>query len=83
MTTATVRVKAVPGRMLGDPSRKGAFLGYVECAEGRDHKVPGGKGYRIVAAGVDVPDTGYVRRAIGKGDLERVTDKAPVATKEK
>jgi hypothetical protein len=81
----TVRVKAVPGKMLPDVARKGAFVGYVECAgaDHADHVVPGGRCYRVVEAGVDVADSGYIRRAVARGDIERVAVKAASPSKEK
>lgn len=73
----TLRVKAVSGRMLPDLQRKNAFVGYVEVTAGEqaDHEIPGGRRYRIVAEGFDVQDSSYHRRAIQRGDLERVDAK--------
>lgn len=72
--TETIRVRAVSGAMLPDLQRSKQFVGYreVQSAESADHVVPGGKRYRLIAEGVDVPNTPYHRRAIAAGSLERL-----------
>lgn len=68
-----IRVKAVAGRMLPDPFRKQSFVGYREVRgadERADHEVPGGKRYALIAEGVLVNSTLYVRNAIRSGDLK-------------
>lgn len=75
---ATRRVKSVDGRMLPILERKGAFVGYVEVAADGDYSVPGGRQYKRLSQAVEVPDNGYYRRAIARGDIaEDVPAAAP------
>lgn len=64
-----LRVKSVEGRLLPDLARKGTFVGYVEVPAGGDHVVPGGRQFKRTATAVEVPDIGYYRRAIQRGDI--------------
>ncbi len=68
--TETIRVKAVPGCLMPMHQSRG-FVGYVEAQPGEraDHEMPGGRRYRIVSEGVDVPSIPYYRRALARGDL--------------
>lgn len=69
----TLTVRAVPGKVYGDPNRKGEFIGLRrktkrDPAEAVVYRVPGGLDY-VDAGPVVVSNTREIRRAILEGGL--------------
>ena len=58
---STLTVKAVPGRKLPEPRTPGRFVGYTKTKEGFE-----------LAGAVEVPNDAYHRRALRRGDLQKV-----------
>lgn len=70
----TIRVRAVPGRVYGDPRRPGEFVGLrrvtgKETPSDAHHVVPNGFAY-VSSGAVEVPNTREIRRALRCGDLK-------------
>lgn len=75
----TIKVRAVKGALVPFPGREARreFIGYEPCPADAtpDHIYGGGvRRLRLVAGTVDVPNLASIRRAIEKGELERVTE---------
>jgi hypothetical protein len=80
-----IKVRANPSRLCPMEPPRRTFVGYRDAKPGEksDHEIPASlKGEslpkRFVLAGnVEVPNTAYYRRAIGRGDIHRADDPAP------
>lgn len=70
----TIKVRAVPGLLCPVAPPKSGFVGWERAtsADDADYAVPGGVSYKLVAGGVDVPDSAYYRRALKRGDIVAV-----------
>lgn len=68
-----IKVKAVPGRLLPHPSVRGRFVGYAVARSGEtaDVQIAGGRCY-VAMPHEELPASGYLRRAITRGDVALV-----------
>lgn len=69
----TIRVYAVPGKLVSHPARRNQYVGYKQAAgpaaESADVRVRGGLSYNLSDGGERVENSYRIRLAVRKGNL--------------